>query len=117
ASIDSDVAAARGVLVRTLSVLFTVMLGVAVAEVSQITGSLLVFALLVMPAAAAQALTARPRRSVTLAALIALAATWAGLASAYFSPYPVGFYVTTFAFAAYFVARVATRRRAGAARP
>ena len=56
ASIDPDVAAARGVPVRILSVAFLVLLGVAAAEVSQITGALLVFALLVMPAAAAQQL-------------------------------------------------------------
>ena len=60
ASIDPDVAAARGVRVRRLSVLFLVLLGLTVAEVSQITGTLLVFALLVMPAATAQALTVRP---------------------------------------------------------
>ena len=54
ASIDPDVAAARGVPVRLLSFVFLVVLGVAVAEASQITGSLLVFALLVVPAATAQ---------------------------------------------------------------
>src|SRR5450755_2542392 len=53
ASVDPDVAAARGVPVRLLSVTFLVVLGVAVAEASQITGSLLVFALLVAPAATA----------------------------------------------------------------
>ena len=60
ASVDPDVAAARGVPVRLLSVVFLVVLGVAVAEASQITGSLLVFALLVVPAATAQVVTARP---------------------------------------------------------
>jgi zinc/manganese transport system permease protein len=104
ASIDPAVAAARGVPVRTLSVVFLVLLGTATAEVSQITGALLVFALLVMPAAAAQQLTARPAASLALTVVIALAVTWLGLGVAYFSIYPVGFYVTTFGFAAYVLA-------------
>ena len=106
ASVDPDVAAARGVPVRALSVAFLVLLGLTVAAVSQITGTLLVFALLVMPAATAQALTARPARSALLAVAVALAVTWAGLASAYYSPYPIGFFVTTFAFVAYVGARM-----------
>ena len=65
ASVDPDVAAARGVPVRALlGVLFLVLLGAAAAEASQITGALLVFALLVMPAATAQRLTARPAASL-----------------------------------------------------
>lgn len=105
ASIDGDVAAATGVPVRLLSVLFLVLLGVASAEVSQITGTLLVFALLVVPAATAQLLTPRPLASLALSAGIGLAITWTGLAVAYYSPYPVGFFITTFAFAAYLVVR------------
>ncbi|MGX9886566.1 metal ABC transporter permease [Streptomyces sp. NPDC002276] len=104
-SVDADVAAGRGVPVRALSVVFLVLLGAATAEASQITGTLLVFALLVMPAATAQQLTARPALSLTLSVVIALAVTWTGLIAAYYSPYPIGFYVTTFAFAVYVLAR------------
>ncbi|MEW1824101.1 metal ABC transporter permease [Streptomyces sp. NPDC088196] len=122
ASVDENVAAGRGVPVRALSVVFLVLLGTATAEASQITGTLLVFALLVMPAAAAQQLTARPALSLALSVLIALAVTWTGLIAAYYSPYPIGFYVTTFAFAGYLLARatraldsaVGKRRFAGA---
>ncbi|HEX3539942.1 MAG TPA: metal ABC transporter permease [Acidimicrobiales bacterium] len=109
ATIDPAVAAARGVPVAVLSVLFLVVLAVAAAEVSQITGALLVFALLVMPAAAAQQLTARPSLSLAITVVIALAVTWLGLGVAYFSVYPVGFFVTTFGFTAY-VAAVIVRR-------
>jgi zinc/manganese transport system permease protein len=109
ASIDPAVAAARGVPVRALGAVFLVLLGAAAAEVSQITGSLLVFALLVMPAATAQVLTARPAASLALTVLIGLLVTWIGLAAAYFTPYPIGFYVTTFAFAAYLTAHAARR--------
>jgi zinc/manganese transport system permease protein len=109
ASVDPDVAAARGVRVRRLSVVFLVLLGLTVAEVSQITGTLLVFALLVMPPATAQLLTARPALSLGLTVGIGLAVTWLGLAVAYFTPYPLGFFVTTFAFAAYIGAALARR--------
>ncbi len=101
ASVDPQVAAGRGVPVRALSVVFLVLLGAATAEASQITGTLLVFALMVIPAATAQAVTARPGLSLALAVLLALAATWLGLTAAYYSPYPLGFFVTSFAFAGY----------------
>jgi zinc/manganese transport system permease protein len=107
ASIDDAVARANGVPVAALSVGFLVLLGLAVAATSQITGALLVFALLVAPAAAAEQLTNRPAPSLALTIAIALAVTWLGLGIAYFSIYPVGFYVTTLAFAAYVLARVA----------
>jgi zinc/manganese transport system permease protein len=101
ASVDPLVAAARGVPVRGLSTAFLVLLGAAVAEVSQITGSLLVFALLVMPAATAQALSARPATSLVVSVVVALGITWLGLGAAYFSVYPIGFFVTTIGFACY----------------
>ncbi|WP_307795589.1 metal ABC transporter permease [Actinacidiphila acididurans] len=107
ASVDPDVAAARGVPLRALSTAFLVLLGAAAAATSQITGTLLVFALLVMPAATAQSLTARPARGLALSVLLAVAATWLGLTVAYYSPYPIGFWVTTFAFGGYVLARAA----------
>lgn len=112
-TVDPDVAAARGVPVRMLSSIFLVLLGCAAAEVSQITGALLVFALLVMPAATAQQLTARPALSLTLTIAIGLLTVWLGLGVAFYSIYPVGFYITTFGFAGYVLAaawRVAARR-------
>jgi zinc/manganese transport system permease protein len=107
ASVDPDVAAVRGVPVRLLSTAFLVLLGAATAGTSQITGTLLVFALLVMPAATAQSLTSRPGLSLLLSAAVAVAVTWLGLTVAYFTPYPIGFWVTTFAFASHVLARLA----------
>ena len=104
ASLDPEAAAARGVPVRLLAAGFLLLLAVAVAEVSQITGALLVFALLVMPAAAAQRLTARPWLGIVLAVLIGLVVTWLSLGVAFYTPYPVGFYVTTIAFGFYLLA-------------
>ncbi len=110
ASVDPDVAGARGVPVRGLSIAFLMLLGAAVAEAAQITGALLVFALLVMPAATAQLLTARPFASLIMTVVIGWMVTWAALTAAYYSVYPIGFYVTSFAFAGYVAARLAGRR-------
>jgi zinc/manganese transport system permease protein len=115
ASVDPDVAQARGVPVRLLSIVFLLVLGIAVAEVSQITGSLLVFALLVAPAATAQTLTARPGLGLCISIVVGIAITWLGLGLGYYSSYPLGFWITTIAFAAYVVARIA-RRAVGATR-
>ncbi len=106
ASIDPQVARAGGVPVAILSIGFLVLLGLAVAATSQITGALLVFALLVTPAATAQTLTTRPGPSLALTVAIALLTTWLGLGIAYFSPYPVGFFITTIAFALYLLAKL-----------
>jgi zinc/manganese transport system permease protein len=104
ATVDPDIARARGVPLRAVSTVFLVLLGCAAAEVSQITGALLVFALLVMPAAAAQRLSARPAVSFALTMVFGLITVWLGLGLAYFSVYPVGFYVTTIGFALFVVA-------------
>jgi zinc/manganese transport system permease protein len=105
ASLDPQVAAARGVPVRALSVVFLLMLGAAVAESSQITGTLLVFALLVAPPATAHVLTGRPGVGLLLSVLLGLAVTWAGLFIGYWWPYPIGFVITSLAFAIYVAAR------------
>ncbi|MEV7028493.1 metal ABC transporter permease, partial [Kitasatospora sp. NPDC093558] len=115
ATLDPEVAAARGVPVRWLGAAFLLLLGAATAEAGQITGSLLVFALLVIPAATAQQLTARPGTGLLLAVLLGLAAAWTGLFAAYYWPYPLGFLVTTVAFAGYLLA-LARRALAGPAR-
>src|SRR5919201_6826541 len=105
ASVDPAVARARGVPTLALDVRFLPLLGLTVAATAPITGALLVFALLVTPAATAQRLTTRPALGLALSVLIALGVTWVGLGVAYFSPYPVGFWVTSFSFGLYVVVR------------
>jgi zinc/manganese transport system permease protein len=105
ASLDEDVARARGVPTRAIGTGFLLLLGMAVAETAQITGALLVFALLVAPPATAQLITPRIGASLALSVLIGVLVTWTGLALAYFYDYPVGFYISTVAFAAYLLAR------------
>lgn len=118
ASVDPDVATARGLPVTALGVVFLLLLGLSAAEASQITGTLLVFALLVMPAATAQQLTTRPAAGLATSVAIGLAVTWLSLAAAYYSPWPIGFFVATFAFAGYLGTRgwraLAARRTAAA---
>jgi len=104
ASVDPAVAAARGVPTGLVATVALVVLGVAAAATSQITGALLVFALLVLPAATAQRMTARPAVGAALAAAIGVAVTWAGLTLAYETSWPLGFTVTTVAFALYVLA-------------
>jgi zinc/manganese transport system permease protein len=107
ASVDPGVARAHGVPVRALGVTFLLLLGATTAEISQITGALLVFALLVLPPATAQLLTSRPARSLLLAAGLALLTVWAALFVAYYSAYPIGFWLTTIAFGLFAVTRAA----------
>ena len=106
ASLDPDVASAAGVPVGLLGLGFLLVLGLSVAETSQITGALLVFALLVTPAATAHELTSRPWLGISLSVALALAVTWLGLTLAFFSVYPVGFYVTSLSFGLFVVARI-----------
>ncbi len=110
-SVDAEIADARGIPVRALDAGFLLILGIAVAATSQITGALLVFALLVAPPATAQLVTMRPLRSLALSIAAAALVTWLGLGVAYFSPWPVGFYTTTFAAGLYVLTWAFTRCR------
>jgi zinc/manganese transport system permease protein len=105
ASVDPRVAEAAGVPVGPLSLTYLMLLGCAVAEASQFTGVLLVLALVVVPAATASVLTARPSAGLALSVGFALCTVWGGLAAAYFTDRPVGFWVTTVGFAGYVLAR------------
>src|SRR5438105_1377807 len=107
ATLDEEVAEAKGVPVRGLSIAFMVILAVAVSEAVQVVGVLLIFALIVAPAAIAERVTSRPSHGILVSAALAVLFTWAGLTVAYYVPYPVGFFITTIAFASYILARAA----------
>jgi zinc/manganese transport system permease protein len=108
ASVDAGVAAAHGVPTRVLDVGFLLLLGATAAAVGQITGALLVFALLVLPPATAQLVTARPARGIALSVGLALATVWVALFVAFYTPYPLGFWLTSIAFAGYVATAGAT---------
>ncbi|HEX9098095.1 MAG TPA: metal ABC transporter permease [Candidatus Dormibacteraeota bacterium] len=108
-SVDGPAAAAAGVPVRALSIGFLVLLGLAIASTALITGALLVFALLVMPAAAANELVVRPGLAMIVSTALALVIVWSGLLISYFTDLPIGFLVTTVGFVIYLAARLARR--------
>jgi zinc/manganese transport system permease protein len=83
ASLDPAVSAAAGVPVRLLGPLFLSIVGAAAAEASQIVGALLLFGLMAAPAAAAQRLTDRPWRALSLSAVLAVISVWMGLVVSY----------------------------------
>lgn len=103
ASVDPQVAAAKGVPLRALSLVYMLLLGVAVALSVQVVGALLVLALLITPAAAANRLTASPVRSVLLSVLFAEVAMVGGILLALAGSLPISPYVTTISFAIFLV--------------
>jgi zinc/manganese transport system permease protein len=107
ASVDQDLARAKGVPTLALSVAFMAVLALAVTDAVQVVGVLLIFALIVTPAAIAIRFTSRPGLAIATAVALALAFTWLGLAISYYSPHPVSFFITTLAFATYMFVRVA----------
>ena len=107
-SLDEDVAEARGVPIRGLSVAFLLLVAVAVTAAVQVVGVLLIFSLLVTPGAIADRLCRTPPRAVALCVALSLAFVWAGLVVTYYSNFPVGFLITAFAFGSYVLVRLAT---------
>jgi zinc/manganese transport system permease protein len=114
ASIDSAVAAARGVPVRMLGYGFLALVGAAAAEASQAVGALLLLGLLAAPAGTAQRLTTRPYPALLLSAALAVAEMWVGLALSYAVPaLPPSFAILAVATGGYALV-LCLPRRAGA---
>jgi zinc/manganese transport system permease protein len=112
-SLDADVAAARGVPSRALSLGFMVLLGLTVAVSVQIIGSLLVLALLVTPAAAALRVSSSPLAVPLLSMLFGLVSAVGGILLALGGSLPISPYITTISFLIYVVCRIVGARRAG----
>jgi zinc/manganese transport system permease protein len=110
ASLQPDLAEARGVPIRVVSVAFLAIVGIAVAECAQIVGVLLVFTLMVGPAAAAQNFSRRLMGGVLLAACLALAEAWGGLTLAYTTDWPTSFWITALSGLVYLASLVARFR-------
>ncbi len=101
ASLQPELAEAKGVSLRLVSTLFLAVTALAVAACTQIVGVLLVFTLMVGPAAAAQNLTTRLSTGLALAALFALAQAWLGVTLAFYTDWPTSFWITALAAAVY----------------
>lgn len=108
-SINAQVADARGVPVRGLSITFMVLLGLTVTMAVQAVGTLLLFALVVTPAAAAIMLTPRPSAAIGVATLISLVSVWLGLGVSAMFNAPPSFVVVTIACAVWAVVWAAQR--------
>ncbi|MGY1843901.1 metal ABC transporter permease [Modestobacter sp. SYSU DS0875] len=110
-SVDPAVAEARGVPVRALGVAFVVLLALTITMAVQVVGTLLLFALVVTPAAAALRITARPGMVAALAVGIALGSVWLGLVLSAMVNLPPSFFVTTLAVLTWAVTLLVTRDR------
>lgn len=116
ASLQPEVAEAKGVSLRLYGVLFLAVVALTTAECAQIVGVLLVFALMVGPAASALRLTRSVVTGVLLAAVFAVAEAWLGLTLAFYTDWPTSFWITALSVGAYLLANLpwrATDRLAG----
>jgi zinc/manganese transport system permease protein len=114
-SVDPELAAARGVPLRALSVAIFLLLALTTAEAIQVLGVLLVLTLVITPAAAAQRLTPRPLLALVLSVGIALVSTEGGILLSLAQPWPTSFFISAISFGFYAAARVATAVTTGAA--
>jgi zinc/manganese transport system permease protein len=110
ASLQPELAEAKGVSLRLYAVLFMAIVALATAECVQIVGVLLVFTLMVCPAAAAQRLTTGVGGGVLLSAAFALAEAWAGITLAFYTDWPTSFWISVLSVGVYLIAIGVSRR-------
>jgi zinc/manganese transport system permease protein len=110
ASINAPVAEAKGVPVRALSVIFMALLGLSVTMAVQVVGTLLLFALVVTPAATAIMLTPRPGIAMLVSTIISVVSVWSGLAVSAMFNMPPSFVIVTIACAVWFLVWSARHR-------
>jgi zinc/manganese transport system permease protein len=106
ASLQPELAEAKGVSLRLYGMVFLAVVGLTVAECTQIVGVLLVFALMVAPPATAQRLTTAVGKGVLLSATLAVVEAWAGITLAYYTDWPASFWITTLSAGLYLAASV-----------
>jgi zinc/manganese transport system permease protein len=111
ASLQPELAEAKGVSLRLYSVLFLAIVALATAECAQIVGVLLVFALMVGPAAAAQRLTTGIGRGLLLSAGLALFQAWAGITLAFYTDWPSSFWITALSAGTYLLSTLPAMTR------
>jgi zinc/manganese transport system permease protein len=116
ATLAPELAEAKGVSLRRMSVLFLIIVAAAVAESAQVVGVLLVFVLMVGPAAASLRFTSRVGWGIGLAVLLALAETWLGIALAYATDLPTSFWIVLLSCSVYFASMIGRRKTAAPAR-
>ncbi|MBV9136026.1 MAG: metal ABC transporter permease, partial [Hyphomicrobiales bacterium] len=111
ATLQPELAEAKGVSLRRLSMIFLVIVALATAASVQIVGILLVFTLMVAPAAAAQRVTIRLWPGLLLSVVLALVEAWLGLTLAFYTDWPTSFWITALGAAIYMVALLGSRQK------
>lgn len=111
-SLDQDVAEAKGLPILMIGVVFMLLVAIADSFAVQVVGVLLIFSLMVTPAAAARHLATSPLRVIVISMAISLSATWVGLFASFYVPYPVSFIITAIVFAIYLIVRTFHHRLA-----
>jgi zinc/manganese transport system permease protein len=111
-SVMPDVAEARGVGSGRMEVIFLLVVALTTTMAVPVVGALLIFSLLISPAAAARSFTNKPLTAISLSVLIALGTVWSAIALAYLSNLPIGFFVGSIGAGTYAAGRVwaASRR-------
>jgi len=112
ATLQPELAEAKGVPVRAVGIAFMGVVALAVSASVQIVGVLLVFALMVGPAAAAERLTTTLRAALAVAAALALAEAWTGIVVAYYTDWPTSFCISALSALVYFAILALPRRAA-----
>ena len=115
-SVDEDLGHALGISPRRADLVFLAILGLATAMAVPVVGTLLVFTLMVGPAAAAQLVSPRPSVALVLSTVLAVTIVWSAVALSYSSGWPVGFFVGAIAALVYVAARLATAGSSRASR-
>ena len=105
-TLDEDVAEAKGVPVLGINILFLIIIAIATSIAVQVVGVLLIFALLVTPAAIAERLSRNPVSGVLISIIVAVLVTWFGIFISFYLPYPVSFFITSLVFFIYLVVRI-----------
>jgi zinc/manganese transport system permease protein len=106
-----EVAEARGVKSRWMNVAFLLVMALATSLTVPVVGTLLMFSLMIGPAAAARSFTSRPLLAMAMSVALALLIVWAGIAISYESGWPLGFFVGMGGAVIYMAARVWSSQR------
>ncbi len=105
-SLDEDVAKAKGISILGMNITFMLLIALATSIAVQVVGVLLIFALMVTPAAIAELIAKRPGQGLLISVIVSLMVTWFGLFISFYLPYPVSFFITSSVFLLYLMVRI-----------
>jgi len=108
-SLDEEVAEAKGVPVLYINLAFMLLIAAATSIAVEVVGVLLIFSLMVTPAAVASRIAHRPSHGIMISVTLAVLATWLGLFISFYLPYPVSFFITSITFGVYILVRLIQR--------